>query len=160
MGVRPWTPTVALVAHGIHDRGGMERACAELISHLHDRVRFVVVSCELTSLRAGQVDRWVRVRAPMRPIALKLPWFYAQAGAIVAKLPVNLVHTIGAIVPNRADLATVHFCQTGYVAVTGSLAPSDAPVLRRVNTSLCKVQAILAERWTYRPGRIRQLAAV
>ena len=42
-------PTVILVAHAIHDHGGMERAMAELIRRGRDRAHFVVVARDLAA---------------------------------------------------------------------------------------------------------------
>lgn len=153
-------PRVALVAHGVHDGGGMERACAELIRHSHEDVAFTVVACELAEELLPLVDRWVRVRVPMRPIPLKFVAFFVRAGLAVRRLNVDLVHTVGAIIPNRADLATVHFCHTGFCAVTGRLAPEGAPPLRLANSSLARGLAVGAERWCYRPPRLQLFATV
>lgn len=153
-------PSVALVAHGVHDRGGMERACAELIRNSHEEFAFTVVAAELAPELRPLVERWVRIRVPMRPISVKFLAFFLEASLALRRVNVDLVHTVGAIVPNRADLASVHFCHAGHRAATGRLAPADAPPLRRINTSLARATALLAERWCYRPGRLRTLAAV
>ncbi len=151
---------VVLVAHGIHDGGGMERACAELIRHLHRQSALVVVACELAPDLRPLVERWIRLRVPMRPIPLKFVCFQVRAAGVVCRLPADLRHTVGAIVPNRVDVATVHVCQAGIVARMGRLAAPDAPLARRVNSGLGRALALLAERWSYRPGRLRALAAV
>jgi UDP-glucose:(heptosyl)LPS alpha-1,3-glucosyltransferase len=72
----------------------------------------------------------------------------------------DLVHTLGAIVPNRADAAEVQFCHAGFRAVTGRLAPLDAPAMRRLNTALARLLALAAEQWCYRPNRLRRFVAV
>jgi UDP-glucose:(heptosyl)LPS alpha-1,3-glucosyltransferase len=152
-------PTVTLVAHGVHDGGGMERAFAELIRGASGRYRFVVVSAELgEDLRA--LVEWRKVRVPMRPIPLKTATFAAAAGHIVHRTHSDVVHTLGAIVPNRVDLASVHFCHAGHHAATGGYAPEGAPPARRLNTGLARRLALGFERWSYRPGRVSRLAAV
>jgi glycosyltransferase involved in cell wall biosynthesis len=160
--VRPWPrrPRVALVAHGIHDGGGMERACAELIRQGHRDVAFVVVSAELAPDLEPLVERWERVRVPMRPIPLKFACFWVRAALAVRRARADLVHTVGAIVPQRVDVAAVHFCHAGHRATTGSLAPPTAPLVRRVNTTIARRLGLAAERWCFRPGRVRALAAV
>jgi UDP-glucose:(heptosyl)LPS alpha-1,3-glucosyltransferase len=67
---------------------------------------------------------------------------------------------VGAIVPNRTDLAAVHFCHAGYVTRTRRFAPLGAPLIRRVNTGMTRFVSRLAERWCYRRTRVRVLAAV
>ena len=64
-------PSVVLVAHGVHDHGGMERACAELLRRTHEEFDFIVISAQLDPALRALVKRWVRIRVPMRPIPLK-----------------------------------------------------------------------------------------
>lgn len=152
-------PTVTLVAHAIHDEGGMERAFAELVKRTHQRVRFVVHASELAAELRPLVE-WRRVRVPLRPIPLKTALFALVAGAQLTRERGQLVHTLGAIVPNRADVATIQFCVAGAVAATGRLTPPGTPPLRRLNTALTRALALALERWCYRPGRLRRFAAV
>jgi len=152
-------PRVALVAHGIHDHGGMEKAYAELIRHAHARYDFTVIAADLAP-ELRPLARWVRVRVPSRPIPLKSTVFLVLAGLRLRSLRADLVHVCGAIVPNHVDLASIHHCHAGFRASTGALAPRGAPWLRRVNTSIERLLALAAERWCYRPSRTRCLAAV
>lgn len=151
-------PRVILVAHDVHDGGGMERAYAELIRALHAEVDFTVVSATLEEgLRA--LVCWRRVVVPRRPFVLKFLVFFVRAGFDVAKVSGDIVQTLGAIIPNRADIVAVHYCHAGFVAATGSLT-SAGPRLRRVNTGVARCAAIAAERWCFQPGRVRAFAAV
>ncbi len=152
-------PSVALVAHKIHDTGGMERAFYQLVRSIHDDYRVSVFSLELAPELRPLVE-WKRIPAPRRPIPLMFAVFYVLAAARLARRSFDLVHTMGAIVPSRADLTTVQFCQAGFLAGTGRLAPGGAPPLRRLNTALFRIMALGAERWSYRTGRVRALAAV
>jgi glycosyltransferase involved in cell wall biosynthesis len=153
-------PSVALVAHGIHDHGGMERACAELLRHAHDDYDFTVVSAELAPELRPLVRRWIRVRVPMRPIPLKFVLFWLRAGWLVKRADVDLVHTVGAIIPNRVDMASIHFCHAGFLRSVGHLAPPSNPPIRKLNTTVAHLLALAAERWSYRLTRLRLLAAV
>jgi len=72
----------------------------------------------------------------------------------------DLRHTVGSIVPNRIDVASIHFCHAGFVATNNSLAPRAAPRLRQANTALSRVLALVGERWSYRTLRLRAFAAV
>jgi len=152
-------PVIALVAHGVHDHGGMERACAELLRRANHKVDFVVVAADLAPALRPLVQRWVRIRVPPRPIPLKFMLFWFLAGRALRRLDADLVHTVGAIVPNRIDVASIHFCHAGFLAAN-SVAPRATPRLRRANTCLSRVLALAAERWSYRPSRLRAFAAV
>ena len=153
-------PVVVLVAHDIHDHGGMERACAELIRRAHDEVDFVVITANLAPELRPLVRRWVHVRVPPRPFPLKFVLFWLFAGRALRRVDADLVHTVGAIVPNRVDIASIHFCHAGFLAAKNSLAPTVAPFLRQANTALTRIFALASERWSYRPSRLRAFAAV
>ena len=155
----PDRPSVAIVAHGIHDVGGMERVLAELIRRLHKDWRIVVIASDLATDLRPLVD-WRPVRVPRRPFPLKFLAFFALGSLRLARARTDLVHVTGAIVFNRADVATVHFCHAGFREATGALAPKSAPPIRRVNTTIARVLALAAERWCYRTGQLRLLAAV
>jgi glycosyltransferase involved in cell wall biosynthesis len=152
-------PRVALVAHDIDSVGGMERVCAELIRRGAGSVDFVVISTSLHPELRHLVE-WHRVRAFRRPIPLKFAAFFLVAGLRLRRVHVDLVHTVGPIVPNRADLISMHFCHAGFRSRIGRLAPPGGSFLRRANTSLLSALSLLAERWSFRPGRTRTLAAV
>lgn len=152
-------PVVALVAHDVHDGGGMERACAELVRGAQERYRMVVVATHLGPELHGLAE-WRRVTVPERPMPLKLVLFALLAGVRLVRERADLVHTVGAIVPNRVDVAAVHFCHAGYHRAVGALSPPGSPPLRRLNNAASRVLAIAAERWSYRPSRLRSLAAV
>jgi UDP-glucose:(heptosyl)LPS alpha-1,3-glucosyltransferase len=138
----------------------MERACSELILHGHKEVDFCVISCELAPELRDLVQQWIRIDVPAHPIPLKFVAFWLRAGKALQGVDVDLVHTVGAIVPNRVDLASVHFCHTGFVAENHRLAPQEIPMARRVNTALSRSLAMLAERWSYQPARLRAFGAV
>ncbi len=153
-------PRIALVAHNVHDQGGMERACAELIRHQHREIDFFVLSAELTADLRPLVVSWRLLRVPACPFPLKFSIFWVRAGMALRQLDVDLIHTVGAIVPNRIDLATISFCHAGYVAKERGLVPRGVPPTRRVNRAVGRMLAVLAERWVYRPGRVRAFGAV
>lgn len=150
---------VALVGHEIRDHGGMDRAVTELLRRASDQVEFHVISMELSDALRPLV-KWHRLRIPRRPFPLRYVAFYVVAGVRLRWLRVDVIHTLGAIVPNRIDVATVHACHAGFVRATGALAPAGAPTLRRINTAVSRVLSLAAERWTYRPSRVRAVAAV
>lgn len=150
-----------VVANAVGGRGGMEQVHAELIQHLADRWEIAVVSTKLDdSLR--KIVTWYRVPAPRRPAPLRISVFFILAGLRLwaVRRRGDVVQTCGAVIPNRVDLATIHFCHAGMVAAEGRLAPANAPLLRRVNTGTKRLLAMGMERWCYRPGRMRQFHAV
>jgi glycosyltransferase involved in cell wall biosynthesis len=149
---------VALLAHDIHDDGGMERACLELLKLASQEVDFVVISARLDPAVRSRV-RWRRVPIPRRPFPLKFAAFYVLAGLRLARESVDLVQTVGAIVPNRVDIASVHFCHAGFRA-SGAADASPPSRLRRLNARISRRLALITERWSYRRDRVRLLAAV
>ena len=137
----------------------MESSFAEIIQRAHQHVHFVVVSCELDdSLRA--LVTWHRVWAPRYPFLLRFAWFFVVGGLAVQRSRADLVHTMGAIIPNRVDLVAIHFCHAGYRATLGRWAAADASPVRRLNTGLSRRLAAAAEHWCYRPKRVRLMTAV
>jgi len=139
--------------------GGMERACAELIRRGAKRFQFTVVTSSIDPDLLPLVQEWIRVRIPRRPSALRFSTFFIRAGAALRGLDSDLVHTIGAIVPNRAQLITVHFCHAGYRDLKMSKDSSERP-LRRANSALASLAALSAERWCYRTSRLNRFAVV
>lgn len=152
-------PRVTLVAHDVHDGGGMERTFAELIRRGHEEVDFTVVSGTLANdLRP--LAAWRRLRIPRRPFPLKFLTFYVAAGLALARQREGLVHAMGAIVPNRIDLASVHLCHAAFRAVRRRLPSSPISRLGRLNTSISSALSVGAERCSYRRARVRTLATV
>jgi glycosyltransferase involved in cell wall biosynthesis len=137
----------------------MERVLAELIRCIHREWRITVIAAELAADLRPLVD-WRPVGVPRRPIPLKFAMFFVLGSLQLARVRTDVVHVTGAIVANRADLATVHFCHAGFRRATGRLTPEDQPVLRRLNTAMARWLAVAAERWCFRPTRLRFLAAV
>lgn len=153
-------PVVALVAHEIHDRGGMERALAELIKGAHQRYRFIVVSIDLDPDLLPLVE-WRRIRVPRRPFPLRFVLFFLLAGRRLRSIDVDIVHTLGAIVPGKADVATVQFCHAAFQAQTAHLPPAaQTSPARRLNRLVARKLALQAERWCYRRAGVGVLAVV
>lgn len=150
---------VALVAHDIHDGGGMERTLAELIRRAGGSIDFLVVSRTLAEDLRPLVT-WRRVRVPARPFPVKFCLFFALAGCLYHRAAVDLVHTLGAIMPRRTDLASVHFCHIAYRRTARRHGPHDRRLLRRTNNRISFYLGLCAERWVYRAPMARALAAV
>ena len=137
----------------------MERAFAELIRRAHTQFAFTVFSSELAPDLQALVD-WRPTRVPARPIPLRILTFFVRVSLPLSRAQVELVHVLGAIAPNRADVVTVQYCHAGSLAKTGRLAPGGGPRLRRLNRSVARAMAIAAERFCYRPGRTSLFASV
>jgi glycosyltransferase involved in cell wall biosynthesis len=150
---------IALVAHGIHEYGGNDRTLWELIRSKHAEFEFVVVSSRVPDELRPHVE-WHRLPLPERPAPARVALFFLLGGLALRRTTVDLVHTQGAIVPNRVDVATIHFCHAGFREATGRLSSPALPPLRRLNQSIFRLLCIAAERWCYQPGRTRALAAV
>jgi len=137
----------------------MHRVLAELIKQGSSEFEFVVFSVTLDPELRPLVE-WRAIRIPPRPMPLRFTLFFLLAGLRLARERFDLVCTVGAIVPNHADVACVHHCHTGFLQATGRLAPEDASVLRRLNTATGRALSLATERWCYRVGRSRCLTAV
>src|SRR6266508_3513144 len=88
----------------------MERMLSELIRRLLYQGRKVVLISRTCELPPHPALRWVLVPGPARPFALAYPRFFVVGTLITWRHRRGLVHTTGAIVRNRADLSTIHFC--------------------------------------------------
>ena len=132
---------------------------AELIKQGSSEFEFVVFSVTLAPELRPLVE-WRAIPIPLRPMPLRFTLFFLAAGLRLACERFDLVCTVGAIVPNRADVVSVHYCHHGFRQATGRLAPEDASVFRRLNTGIGRALALAAERWCYRVGRSRCLTAV
>jgi len=152
-------PSVAIVAHDVHDAGGMERALAELIRRIHYDWKVVVIASSLADDLRPLVE-WRPVRVPRRPFPLKFTAFFVLGSVQLAKTRTDVVHVTGAIVANRAHVATVHCCHAGFREAIGALAPHGRRFLRKINSTVAGALSLGAERWCYRPSRVRFLAAV
>jgi UDP-glucose:(heptosyl)LPS alpha-1,3-glucosyltransferase len=100
---------------------------------------------------------WVPLRLPKRPFLVLFAAFYIVGGIRVALARQGaLVHAVGALVPNRIDVATVQFVHraapTRPPSRNGRLFEANAFVARRVSRA--------AETWSYRRRRTSVLAAV
>jgi len=152
---------IVFVAHDVGGAGGMERQSEQLVARLLDAGHPVTVLARTCALAPRAGLRFRRVPTPRRPATLGYPAFFAVASLLLlARRGGRLVHTTGAIVANRADVATVHYCHRAAAArVEGSRA-SRPSRLYRLNAALAGVLARGGEAWCYRRRRTRLLCAV
>ena len=135
----------------------MERALAELIRHASDRIAFHVMSVGLQDDLRPLVA-WSPVRLPGRPFPALMASFWAATAVMARRVDANVVHTMGAITPVHADLASVQFCHAAFQALPGVAGGDTVALPRRANNALTRLLALNAERWCYRPSRTRRFA--
>jgi glycosyltransferase involved in cell wall biosynthesis len=151
---------VTIVANDVGGVGGMERQLTELITGLlagGARVSVISWTCDLP---AHENMRWHRVRGPSRPFTLANPWFILVASLLVRLRRRGIVHSTGAIVLNRVDVCTVHFCHRAVARLPQFSRASRGGLLYRLNARASKAMSRLAERWCYRPSRASRLVGV
>jgi UDP-glucose:(heptosyl)LPS alpha-1,3-glucosyltransferase len=154
-------PPVTLVAHEVGSVGGMERQLAELATGLVERGHPVTVLARACELPPHPGIRWIRVPGPTRPFALAYPWFFLVGSFLLRRHRRGLVHTTGALVFNRADTSTVHFCHRAFVRHSGRTSRARRrTAAHRVNSWIGTRLSLMAERWCYRPGRTTSIVGV
>jgi len=143
---------VTVVAHDVGSVGGMERVLAELIiglAKLGHRVTVISRTCVLPPVDGVTFHR---VRGPARPFLLAYPWFMIAGSLLLARRRRGVVDVTGAIVLNRVDVVSVHYCHR-----VGPSDPSRASLLFRLHARIVKLLARTGERLcfhTNRPARI------
>ena len=150
--------TVTIVAHDVGGVEGMEHQLQALVTGLLDRGVSVEVVSRTLGLPGHPRLRWRRVRGPARPFPLAYPWFALVASSMLTWSRRGLLHTTGAIVLNRADVCTVHYCTTGApIPPHGCGAPPPCPAERRGrggDEPVCRAAGVLD------PARSAALVAV
>lgn len=153
-------PTIAIVAHDVGGQGGMERHLEEVVMRLKEKMNVVVVASTL-QLRDGSGVRYIRVPSIKRPFPLMMLMFAFWGTIRLLFVKRDLLHTTGAIVFNRADFTTVHFCHDGFVKATGDTrSRNNRSFWRRLNSGVATRLALWMEKAIYRPKRTGSLVAV
>jgi UDP-glucose:(heptosyl)LPS alpha-1,3-glucosyltransferase len=159
----PPRPRLLVVAHSlVKADGGMETVHVRLITELLDRFDVTAVACRLDPSLVDRVT-FERVAVPTTPAPLRFAAFWLVATRRLARIrqPGDVVHTCGAIVGGRVDVASIHTLSAAVVAARGGrLAPPGATRVRRLNSGLLRFLALRAERHCYRPRRLGVAAAV
>ncbi|MGI8622848.1 MAG: glycosyltransferase family 4 protein [Solirubrobacteraceae bacterium] len=140
--------------------GGMERQATEVVRGLVEQgheVTVVARTCELGDIRGV---RFERISAPMRPFSLAFPIWVLLASLRVSRLRGDVVHVNGAIVLNRADITTIHFCHRAFQAGFKLAERSSSGVLNRINALAVSTMARWMETWCLRPGRVGQVVGI
>jgi UDP-glucose:(heptosyl)LPS alpha-1,3-glucosyltransferase len=151
---------VTIVVQHVGSIGGMERQVTELCTGYLEAGWHVTVISRACDLEAHQRLTWIPVRGPYRPFVLGYPWFIVRAGLALRRHRDGVVHVNGALVPNRVDVATVHFSHLGFRRAAPRRRGSRSTALHQLNALVGAWQARLAERWCYRPCHIPSLVAI
>lgn len=147
-------PHVVVVSHDIQNFGGMSTILNESIKRITADYDVSVVSTSISDALQDDVT-WIRVRVPRRPFILRFVLFFCIAAIKVRRLRPDLVHSVGAIIPNRVDAVSVFHCHAGVLDRVGRVGPPGAPMARRVNSAVGTALAFAAERWCYRATRCK-----
>lgn len=151
--------SVTIVAHDIGPNGGMELVLLELIKGLvaaGDRVTVIARTCDAPGLDIV----FHRVPGPNRPFVIAYPWFFVAAGLILRRHRDGLVQTTGAIVANRVDITSVHFCHRGFESKVGIPRASRSGLLFRFHARLAATMSRIGESLCFRPSRVSRVVAV
>ncbi|MGA2321434.1 MAG: glycosyltransferase family 4 protein [Solirubrobacteraceae bacterium] len=139
---------MTIVAHDIGPVGGMERVLAELVlglARLGHEVTVVARTCELPA-SAGVTFH--RVPGPRRPFLVAYPWFLLVGSLVLRRRRRGIVQATGAIVLNRVDIVTVHYCHQ-----VGPVTPSRSTRLFRAHGKVVGFLKRMAERACFRANR-------
>lgn len=151
---------LVLVANDVGGLGGMERQLEQLVRGLLGAGRPVTVIARTCALGRHEGLRFVRVPGPRRPFTLAYPVFFLAASVLAARRGQAVLHTTGAIVANRVDLSSVHYChRAAACSVTASRARSTSR-LYQINAAIAARLSQAGEWWCYRPSRTHVLCAV
>ena len=151
---------LTLVASDVAPIGGMERVAFELCSRLLARGWTITVIARSCALPPQPQLRFRRLYAPSRPVSVALVASFLHGTLALPRWRDGLVQTNNAIVANRVDVINVHFCERAYRERIGTSRSRRDSRLYRLNSWLASSFDLLAERWCYRPGRVRCLACV
>lgn len=151
---------VTIVAHDVGGIGGMERQLEQLVLRLAELGHDVLVIARGCELPSHPRVRLVGVPGPARPFALAYPWFFGLGSALVRRHRRGIVHVTGAIVANRADVATVHLCHRALARRASARRTSRRLPAYVINAVLAGWLSRAGERWCYRPTRLGAIVGV
>jgi glycosyltransferase involved in cell wall biosynthesis len=151
---------LTLVSSDVAPIGGMERASFELCRRLLGRGWVVTVIARSCALPPQPGLRFVRLRSPSRPVSAALASDLVLGSLALRRHGSGLVQTDNPIIGNRVDVIRVHFCERAYRERVGISRSRRADRLYQLNSQIATAISLLCERWSYRPGRARTVAAV
>ncbi len=136
---------VTVVANDIGAVGGMERVLSELIEGLHALGHRITVIARTFDVPPLPGVTFHRVRGPRRPALLAYPWFLLAGSFAVWRFRRGVVQATGAIVANRVDVISVHYCHQ-----VGPANPSRSNWRYRAHSRLLTILNRTSERICFR----------
>lgn len=155
-------PKIGIIAHNITEIGGMERVLNELITRLQKDFSVCVFASEFT-IKVDPGVEFIKIPVLQKPFPLKYLLFAILGSWIIGKHKTDLLHTTGAIVFNRCDISTVHFCYAGYLAKNKKdplITNETTSFPRKINFWIIHKMALLFEKYTYRPAKCQKIVTV
>jgi glycosyltransferase involved in cell wall biosynthesis len=146
---------VTIVAHDVGPVRGMERQLSDLVIGLRELGHHVTVIARACELPADAGVAFHRVRGPSRPFLLAYPWFMVAGTLAVRRWRRGIVQATGAIVLNRVDVVSVHYCQQ-----VGAATPSRDTWMYRAHIELTGGLKRIGERLCFRMSRARAFVCV
>ncbi|WP_031536184.1 glycosyltransferase family 4 protein [Bacillus sp. MB2021] len=150
---------LAIVAHNINNRGGMEIHLSEMIMRLSKDYEITVIASELSG---SFLDvKFIKIPVPQRPVFLKSIFFAIMASLVLFFKKFDFVHTTGAIVFNRVDMSTIHFCHRAYRSLgLNDRLKHTKSFAHKINSWLQGNFALWMEGICYQPDHIPHLVVV
>jgi glycosyltransferase involved in cell wall biosynthesis len=91
---------------------------------------------------------------------LAYPWFFIFGSLLVWRHRRGILHVTGAIVANRADVATVHLCHSAHAEQKSPRRSSRRSPAYVANAVAARWLSRVGESWCYRPGRLHSIVGV
>lgn len=146
---------ITIIAHDVGAVRGMERQISDLVLGLQRRGHKITIIARTCELPPEAEAVFHRVRGPGRPFVIAYPWFMLAGSLAVRRWRRGLVQSTGAIVLNRVDVISVHYCHR-----VGSPTPSRATAIFRAQVTLAGALKRIGERLCYRVGRAKAFVCV
>ncbi|NRK74281.1 glycosyltransferase, partial [Salmonella enterica subsp. enterica serovar Typhi] len=144
---------LAIVAHNINNRGGMEIHLSEMIKRLSKDYEITVIASELSGSFLDVI--FIKIPIPQRPVFLKSVLFAIMASLVLYFKKFDFVHTTGAIVFNRVDMSTIHFCHRAYRSLgLNDRLKHTKSIAHKINSWLQGNFALWMEGICYQPNHI------
>lgn len=151
---------LTLVASDVAPVGGMERVALELCARLLERGWDLTIIARSCTLPAGPRIRFVRILAPSRPVSVALAASWVHGSLLALRHRRGLLQTNNPVLANRVDVVHAHFSERAFRERVGISRSSRPTLAFRLNSWLASAIELAAERWSYRPARLRRVVAV
>lgn len=147
--------SLAFIAHQVHRHGGQERAAAEILARVSQRVPVTVIAsrCELSDATVT----WMRVSPAPRPLVVGSYLFAREARIAERRAGCTITNCIGAAAFD-ADVITAQYCHAAFTARFGGLRGGSG--FGRAWQHLAQRVFVRQERYAYTSRRLRRVIAV